>query len=282
MTSICVPTVTMRAAPRRDAEVVSQALFSESVERIGQEGHWLQIRTVCDGYQGWIEQGAQCLAEATYPAPGSQVATIIRNAAHVYAVEDTIFGPLLTLPFESRLQLQEPTPTNDRWLRVTLPDQSTAYIQRGDVQISNRPLNRRQMCAMSTQFLGLPYTWGGRSSFGYDCSGFVQMLYRQIGLALPRDAREQVQWHGMTAGDREQLQPGDLIFFGLDAVRIQHVGMSLGGPHFIHATIAENSPYLRISTLDATIWNGGGKYPYSTVRLLPQIDPVGTPNCREA
>jgi Cell wall-associated hydrolases (invasion-associated proteins) len=67
---------------------------------------------------------------------------------------------------------------------------------------------------LSKRFLELPYTWGGRSSFGYDCSGFVQMLYRQMGIFIPRDAIDQMHWEKFTPIPIEEAQLGDLYFLG--------------------------------------------------------------------
>ena len=231
---------------------------------VNESTNWLQIQTVCDGYQGWVERAAICKLDGLFAIEA--FVSVCRQAAHLYAVEDTIYGPIMTLPFESRLQLMAPVKEGYRWLQVRLPDQRTAYIQRGDVQFDERKLTRREMCQFSLQFQGLPYTWGGRSSFGYDCSGFVQMLYRQMGILLPRDARQQIHWAGFKPGQRSDLTAGDLLFFGPEESRIQHVGLSLGDGQFIHATVAENAPYIRIS--DSSTWDGTGKYRFSAARLL--------------
>ena len=70
------------------------------------------------------------------------------------------------------------------------------------------------MLALSKTFLGLPYTWGGTSSYGYDCSGFTQMLERRRGVIMPRDAQPQADWSGVVPVERKDLQPGDLLYFG--------------------------------------------------------------------
>ena len=195
---------------------------------------------------------------------------VARLAAHLYNVTDTELGPILTLPFESQLELIEELPQgNQRWLKVKLPDASCGFIQRGDVTFETKKLNRDELCTFSRKFLGLPYTWGGRSSFGYDCSGFVQMLYRQMGVALPRDSKNQINWEGFRAIEITELQVGDLIFWGKNAQKINHVGMYLGNGEFIH-TIAsvEKMPYLRISHLTDSFWDGNpaNYHAYRTAR----------------
>ena len=89
--------------------------------------------------------------------------------------------------------------------------------------------------AFSKKFIGLPYTWGGTSSYGFDCSAFVQMLLREMGLLLPRNACDQAQSPLLVPVLGEELQPGDLIFFGES--RITHVGLYLGGDE-LHFTAA--------------------------------------------
>ncbi len=86
-----------------------------------------------------------------------------------------------------------------------------------------------QAVAIAMRYLGVPYVWGGASPSGFDCSGLTMYVYAQLGLSLPHYAASQ---YGMgVAVGRDQLQPGDLIFFrGLG-----HMGMYIGGGNFIHA-----------------------------------------------
>lgn len=270
------PIEPMRQLPSHSSEVVSQALFSEAViphENIDvKEGEeWVNIETAVDHYRGWVRKSALCGREEPFPTSSSvQCVKVNRLAAHLYAVEDTIYGPLLTLPFESLLQCVEPLQgDNGRWIKVLLPDGQQSFIQRGDVKEGKEiALTIEEMCAFSMRFIGLPYTWAGRSSFGYDCSGFVQMLYRQMGVYIPRDSRDQCSWDGFTSVEGDQLLPGDLIFFGFSEDKIRHVGMYLKEGSFIHATVAENAPYIHISYLQDPDWNGTGKWGYRTARRL--------------
>ncbi len=265
------PVTNMREQPKQEAEIVSQAYYSERVIPIQEEDGWINIEMFVDHYHGWVPKNTLYQREEELLSSPSAVSIRInRCAAHVYHVPDTVYGPILTLPFDSRLEVLEPKNESDnsRWIKVLLVDGREAYIQRGDITFNQKTLNREQMCALSLRFLDLPYTWGGRSSFGYDCSGFAQMLYSQMKIFIPRDSKDQIKWQGFDSIPLENLAPGDLIFFGLAEDKIRHVGIYLGNAQFIHATVAENAPYIHISRLSEPEWNGSGRFMYRAARTL--------------
>ena len=84
-------------------------------------------------------------------------------------------------------------------------------------------------------FMGIPYKWGGAApDTGFDCSGFVQFVFRQAtGVLLPRSSFDQVL-QGISV-TRDDLQPGDLVFFNTMRARFSHVGIYIGGNRFIHS-----------------------------------------------
>lgn len=269
---INAPVADMRVGPSATTKVDSQAFYSERIIVIDETNDWVKIQTP-DGVQGWVKQGSIYSSDEPYiNHTGTMIAIVNRPSAHVYDVKDTEYGPIATLPYESKLEVVDQFGNpNGRWLQVQLIDGKTAYIQRGDIILNPKPMTLQEAIAFNKQFLGLPYTWGGRSSFGYDCSGFVQMIYRQMGILIPRNSNQQLAWEGFREVPIDAMKPGDLIFFGNDSSRVSHVGLYLGNSQFIHATVGENKPYLRISSLNEPVWNGTGTLSFRAARTLQKL-----------
>jgi cell wall-associated NlpC family hydrolase len=102
-------------------------------------------------------------------------------------------------------------------------------------------------------FLGIPYRRGGSSAeTGFDCSGFVRAIYKEtIGLVLPRTAAEQAS--ATQSIDKNQLKPGDLVFFNTLKRTFSHVGIYLGENKFIHSPRTGSS--VRIDDMRIPYWN---------------------------
>jgi cell wall-associated NlpC family hydrolase len=104
-----------------------------------------------------------------------------------------------------------------------------------------------EAATIALRYLGVPYKWGGSTPSGFDCSGLVAYVYAQLGISLPHFAAAQYGIGSPVA--RDQLAPGDLVFF--DA--LNHVGIYIGGGQFVHAP--HTGDVVKISSLAAY---GGG------------------------
>jgi cell wall-associated NlpC family hydrolase len=138
-----------------------------------------------------------------------------------------------------------------KWTEVIFPDARRGFLQTKKLTTfytarNTSNLNRDKIINWSKQMMGIPYLWGGHSTKGFDCSGFTSTVYLTQGYQLPRDAYMQAELGEkiIPAQDYSNIKPGDLIFFG-SADRITHVGICLGGSHYIH-----ESGDVHISSLD--------------------------------
>jgi cell wall-associated NlpC family hydrolase len=256
---VAVPVADIFAKPSADSDVTSQVIYGTGVRTLATKnddtkGEWVHVQTA-DDYTGWVRSSdLHALASAPYPAEGKLV-KVAALGVNVYREPDvTKHAPLLRLPWEAQLEAVPDAPgSNERWLQVRLVDGKTGWIQHGDVVLNPQPVSIAESLQLARRFLGITYTWGGVSSFGFDCSGFTQMLVRQRGIEMPRDADVQAAWSGVVSVDRKDLQPGDLIFFGSSPKKITHTGMYIGGSEFIHDT-THGKPGVQISRLDDEPW----------------------------
>jgi cell wall-associated NlpC family hydrolase len=247
------PVANMYRDANTDSDVVSQAILGSNVKVLEAKGDWLQVQTA-DEYKGWVQAGDLRQNSKPYAAEG-KVVRVAQLSANVYKTPDvTEHAPIVNAPWETRLEVvNDKVDQRGRWLQVKLPDDRLGYIQNGDVSSDFTPLNIDQTIATAKRFMGVTYTWGGTSAFGYDCSGFMQMLVRQRGIIMPRDADIQAAWSGVMSIERKDLKPGDLLYFGASEKKITHTGMYIGNGEFIHDT-TNTHPMVQISKLDDMPW----------------------------
>ncbi len=99
-------------------------------------------------------------------------------------------------------------------------------------------------------YLGVPYRLGGTTTMAFDCSGFVQKVYKSVGIDLPRTAREQYKVGREV--ERDEISHGDLVFFKAYSSYPSHVGIYIGDNYFIHASTKNRK--VRIDSLDETYY----------------------------
>ncbi len=112
-----------------------------------------------------------------------------------------------------------------------------------------------ELVMQAVNFLGVPYRRGGSSAEqGFDCSGFTRHVFENsIGLVLPRRAHEQATQAGLLPVKREELKPGDLVFFNTMRRAFSHVGIYVGDGRFIHAPASGGE--VRVEDMRAAYWN---------------------------
>jgi peptidoglycan DL-endopeptidase CwlO len=178
-------------------------------------------------------------AEAAAATPKAAPPATTTTAATTTVATTTTTSPVTTTP--TLPVVTDPTTTDPDG--VTDPTTTTA-----DAPPVVLPAGHPEAATIALRYLGVPYLWGGESPKGFDCSGLVAYVYAQIGITLPHFAAAQYQ---LGVGvPRDQLQPGDLVFF--DA--LDHVGIYIGGGQFVHAP--HTGDVVKITTLAAY----GGSY----------------------
>jgi hypothetical protein len=228
--------VPLRSAPAESAEMVNQVLFGESYNVLEVSGAWLRIALHHDGYEGWLSAAQHLgLPAKSGTTPPQAPVPVASNLIEIVAQENgdryfpIFLGSLLPgyTPEKQKVQLAE-----------------EVYQYNGPAQSTQ--LTRKQLHDLALQYLDAPYFWGGRSPFGIDCSGLVQMVYRLAGYHIPRDSSQQAQ-EGHTLSFIEEAELGDLAFFDNEEGAITHVGIILEDHHILHG-----SGKVRIDRLDQT------------------------------
>ena len=227
---VCRPLCSIRSKPSVASEVVTQELFGRSVGLLRTRSEWAAC-LLSDGYRGWLPLASVSRAPSYLPSH-----IVIRRFAPVVRKGRTS----MLLPLGS---LVEKIGMHGDHAVVRLLDGGSGRIGRGYLRsLKSLPIGRGRLGSLVTEFLGTPYLWGGKSTFGIDCSGLVQTIFGLLGVALPRDSADQAA-EGSEVRDLGDLRPLDLVFFGRD--RIDHVALHLGELDILHA-----SGYVRVESLD--------------------------------
>ncbi|MFS0783800.1 NlpC/P60 family protein [Bacillus sp. 1P06AnD] len=115
--------------------------------------------------------------------------------------------------------------------------------------------NGNSIVSIAVKYKGVPYKFGGTTTSGFDCSGYLSYVFKQVGVTLPRTSEEQYKKVG-TSVAKKDLQPGDLVFFSNTYKQgISHAGIYVGSNNFISATTSSG---VAVASLSNTYW--GPKY----------------------
>ena len=159
------------------------------------------------------------------------------STLNMRAGASTSFDSLCSIPSGTVLELEG---VYEGWYKVTYAG-CTGYVSSDYITITTEPTAAsasalgEQVVALAKQYLGTPYVLGGNGPSSFDCSGFTKYVYAQFGYTLNRTATDQLQ-NGVSVS-RDELQPGDLVFFKYRTSKpVSHVGIYIGGGEFIHAS----------------------------------------------
>lgn len=238
------------------AEMGTQLLLGAPVQVL-QHNDWWRIKSA-EGYVAWTTGGS--FVRMTKDDFNKWI-----TAKKIIFTDDYGFGyenpdekkqRVSDLAFGNMLKLEA---DNRRFYKVSYPDGRIAYILKSQSKpyeewLASVKLTEESILEKALSLKGIPYTWGGTSVKGMDCSGFTKTVMLMHGIILMRDASQQVKT-GIPvdiSNGYENLRPGDLMFFGKKAQdgkkeRIRHVAFYKGDKEFIHA-----SGYIRINSLDST------------------------------
>ena len=250
--------VPVRTDPSETSEMCTQLLFGEHYTILEENKKWCKVRLAYDDYEGWIDQKmVNETEEVIFLQLAQQQLTVTTNPFNIVQPENGYSNFLIvagsSLPFYK---------SSNNTFRIG----TEYYTIQGEKILQAKKNIRNILIENALKYFNSPYLWGGRSPFGVDCSGFTQILYKMIGMPIPRDANQQANI-GENLTFVEEALPGDLAFFDNEEGKIVHVGIIWEKNKIIHS-----SGKVRIDNIDHFgIFNiDTGRYSHQ-LRLMKRI-----------
>ena len=223
----------IRLEPKFNSERTSQALFNELVEVLKRGEEYSLVR-LSDNYEGYLKNSFFSKDESQ----GNVDHIVSASIAIAYTNADERAPSATMLPFTAAVKVKKRV---NNFVACDSPRFGEIFMIADDlVPVEQMPnLSRAAMPLFMDsirRFIGVPYLWGGKSFFGFDCSGFAQTNFRFFGIDLPRDTKDQINCGEEVK--REDIQPGDLLFFK------RHVTIAISAQSFIHSSSSTNGVYI--------------------------------------
>ncbi|MCX8081436.1 MAG: C40 family peptidase [Bacteroidia bacterium] len=221
-----------RAGPSHRSEMTTQLLFGERYAVLERHGEWLKIENLNDRYTSWIWE------KQHFPITEKE----FRSNIEPHIVQD-FFQPVECMK-DGRVLVVPPGAElhdfSDQKFRISDIEWKAEKLKK----YSTERIGPKTLLKKAMLYLEAPYLWGGKTPWGIDCSGLMQMAFKLCGKHIPRDAKDQVQM-GEVVDFVEEAAEGDLAFFHNEEGHITHVGMVASDRKIIHA-----SGKVRMDTLD--------------------------------
>ncbi|WP_296297915.1 C40 family peptidase [Lentimicrobium sp.] len=216
--------VAVRSAPSETSGMVNQLLFGDLLDIGERHEGWIKITSRHDAYEGWCDEKQITLLSA-------ETMEVLGHSSRKVVTGTTA---ALTSPGLPSLTVVQGS------LLFQLSNGSIAgpggeyFLSEGD---SVNPVLRQpdEIVETAASYLKAPYLWGGRSPFGIDCSGLTQIVFKQKGIKIKRDAWQQAS-QGQLVNLIEEVIPGDVAFFDNEEGKIVHTGILTGRGTVIHAS----------------------------------------------
>lgn len=202
--------VSCRAEASHKSEQINQLIFGDLYSVLEESTDWIKVKADYDGYEGWIHRKHHSAIPAS-------------EFRKMKTAKTDITLDLLGIATNKLDKTSSSIP-----LGSSLRNKNFVYKGKKAKQV------RSNIFKYAHLYLNAPYLWGGKTPFGIDCSGFMQMSHKLAGIKLPRDSWQQALV-GKVVKNLKSAKKGDLCFFG-DEDKVTHVGMLLTPEAIIHAS----------------------------------------------
>ncbi len=215
--------VPVRTGPGDAAEQVTQLLFGDHYEVVAssRDKKWISIRIITDQCDGWIDAGQHHSITAEYLEQINQAdfkitMDIASTILYKKSPLTIVMGSIVPISTSELFKMEE---------QLAFNGVSKSLSQRRDYEF---------LKTIALKYVNAPYQWGGKSPFGIDAGGLVQMVFKIAGYPLARRVGQQAA-HGKKVKSLPEARPGDLVFFSDKDGKPFHAGILLEDDRIIHS-----------------------------------------------
>lgn len=267
----CSSSVNLRSAANTSSSILAELKNGTAVTVVSTANGWCKV--TYSGKTGYIKQDyvSTTGSASNNTSASTGTAAVVKcsstvNFRSAASTSSTILGELKNGTAITVLS------TSNGWSKVSYAGKtgyiSADYLVTASSGTAISPSNtaasvsisakRQSVLNYAAQFLGVPYVYGGSTPSGFDCSGFTSYVFKNTVGSIPRVA--QAQYDATTRVSRDDLLPGDLVFFGSSTSSISHVGIYVGSNQFIHApSTGDVVKYSSLTGSYATRYQGAGR-----------------------